>query len=157
MLKKKVWLVLPLVAILLSGCNRNTGDRSSENMKKLALAYFMYNEAHQDTLPDMSTPATVKEALLPYVSPTEQSGDIFVNPSTGRPYQPNTLLSNMPDANFDAPSITILFYEDTPYDDGMRGVVYADGHYGTVPESDWAAFFATHTNPVQESTTPSNY
>jgi hypothetical protein len=154
---RKVLLVLPLMAIVLSGCNRNTASRSNGNLKLIALAAMKYADANQEHFPDMYNPAAVKTALLPYVDQTDSGSkeDIFVNPSTGRPYQSNSALSNIDLADISDPSVTILFYEDAPYDDGMRGVIYADGHYVAVPESSWSTLSSTQMNPVQTPATPS--
>jgi len=40
----------------------------------------------------------------------------------------------LPDSKIDSPATTFLFYEDEPDADGMRCVVYADGHAKALTE-----------------------
>jgi prepilin-type processing-associated H-X9-DG protein len=69
--------------------------------------------------------------LQPYTHNTE----IFLQPTTHRPYLPNYKVSRWPDSKFGNPSETFLFFEDAPSADGKRSVVFADGHVETLTES----------------------
>jgi len=172
MLKKKFLLVLPLMTVLLSGCRKpNTAKISEANLKSLGLAALMYSQDYDERFPDMSTPETIKATLVPYLegdkyvdNPAPKNSAVealalktFINPSTGRPFQSNTALGWVYNKDIANPASTILFYEDAPYDDGTRGFVYANGYVDKVPESNWPVFFASHTTPVQNSTSPSGY
>jgi len=85
-------------------------------------------------MPDGKTfPETAQGAIFPYVK------DIVVlfQPATQRIYLPNYQLSAKSMKAIKNPSHTFLFYEDAPDSDGMRNVLYVDGHVAAITESEF--------------------
>ena len=52
-------------------------------------------------------------------------------------YQANTSLSHRILASFDSPSTMVTYYEASPDDDGLRAVLFLDGHVKRVTEAEW--------------------
>lgn len=116
-------------------------EMSMSNLKQIALVMLMYQQDYDNKLPPMvaarsvsqmeytspgkTTPATtVQSRLRPYIDDTK----IFLQPITQRPYLPNYNLSGKSYEQLDSPSKVLLLFEDAPDADGIRCVVYADGH-----------------------------
>jgi prepilin-type processing-associated H-X9-DG protein len=80
-----------------------------------------------------SFPETAQGAIFPYVK------DIVVlfQPATQRIYLPNYQLSAKSMKAIKNPSHTFLFYEDAPDSDGMRNVLYVDGHVAAITEAEF--------------------
>jgi hypothetical protein len=132
------WPSLVLAAILFpvfAQAREKARETSSlSNLKQLGIAAIMYCEDYDEVFPPMKDAATVKKALMPYV----KADQIFIDPRTQQPYQPNTKMSKKQLAAIAYPDRTVLFYEASPAPDGKRGVVYADGHAKRLSESEWA-------------------
>ncbi len=120
---------------------------SVSNLKQLGLAFVQYTQDYDEKLPPMKTAETAKTALYPYV----KEDSIFEQPPTHTLYQPNTSLSGRTLASFDNPSTMVIYYEATPADDGLRAVLFLDGHVKRISEADWqSAKTASHVpNPPQ--------
>lgn len=120
---------------------------SQSSLKQIALGIFMYEQDYDETLPPMvaarsaehlmylpssktTSVPTVQNILQPYLKSTE----IFLQPTTHRPYLPNYKISRLPLSKIDDPSRTFLFYEDAPDADGKRNVAFADGHVEAMEE-----------------------
>jgi prepilin-type processing-associated H-X9-DG protein len=123
---------------------------SQSNLKQIALATFFCAQDHHDTYPPMisaksaneitevpqgkfTATTTVQDLLMRYI-PDKQ---LFLQPATHRPYLPNYTLSQISEEKIDDPAATILFFEDAPDTDGMRNVVYADGHVAAITEAEF--------------------
>lgn len=121
---------------------------SQSNLKQIALAVFMYDQDYDEKFPPMvaarsakhlmylpssktTSVPTIQNLLQPYTHSTE----IFLQPTTHRPYLPNYKVSRLPLSKIDDASQTFLFYEDAPDADGKRDVAFADGHVETLTES----------------------
>jgi hypothetical protein len=119
---------------------------SQAQLKQIALGMFMYAEDYDEKLPPMVAARnakhlmylpsskttfvpTVQNLLQPYMHSTE----IFLQPTTHRPYLPNYKMSRLPLSKIDDATQTFLFYEDAPDADGKRSV--ADGHVETMEEN----------------------
>lgn len=107
---------------------------SINNLRQLGLAVFNYYAAHDERLPPMDDPETVKQALLPYV---EGNQDLFYSPFTGRPYAVNHWAGRQAVAAIESPAELVIFYEAEPDDEGNRRVVYLDGHTRGMKEEKW--------------------
>ena len=57
--------------------------------------------------------------------------------SGGNPYLYNTKLGGKALGAFDDPKEVVLFYEQTPTEDGKRIVAFLDGHVEMVSEVHW--------------------
>jgi hypothetical protein len=108
------------------------GDASLVNLRKLGTALLTY-ERERKVLPLLTDVRTAQEELVLYVS----SKDVFVQPDTKKPYQPNPSLSGKKLADIAKPEKTVVFYEATAASDGTRGALFLDGHADRVPERNW--------------------
>jgi len=80
---------------------------------------------------DITATTPVQNLLMPYLGKKE----LFLQPTTHRPYLPNYKISQSPESKIDKPNETFLFYEDVPDADGWRCVAYADGHVKALTET----------------------
>ncbi len=119
-------------------------DQSSlSNLKQIGLAMMQYVQDNDEKLPPMKSAAVTKKALFPYV----KSDAVFQQPQTHEPYLPNTSLSGHSLASFQNPATMVVYYEAGPAPDGMRGVVFLDGHAKRIHESEWPALKAASHVP----------
>src|ERR1035441_4691311 len=144
----KTWQRILVVTVLLIigavvGLTRLTQGQhdnwlSVSNLKTIGLAWAMYADDNNDKLPDMSDAQTMKNALAANLSKdTSKVERFFVQPNTGRPYQPNSSLTYKERRGFLAPSNVAVVYEDAPARDGTRGVLFGDCHVERVNETRW--------------------
>lgn len=108
-------------------------EATVSNMKQLGLAFIQYTQDYDEKLPPMKTAAVAKKALYPYV----KSDSIFEQPQTHILFQPNTSLSGRSLASFNNPSSMVIYYEAAPEDDGLRAILFLDGHVKRVADADW--------------------
>jgi hypothetical protein len=121
---------------------------SMSNLKQLGLALMQYTQDYDDMLPQMNSatserqirgPApvpsrvTVQQRLWPYARAVE----IFRHPTTKQIYRPNSFLSRKARDSFKSPAMVVTFYEASPDADGLRAVLYLDGHVKRERETDW--------------------
>lgn len=123
---------------------------SQTNLKQVALALMQYVQDYDEKLPPMRaaksttqitsgmsyyTTATspVQFMLVPYT----RNPLIFLHPKTRRPYLPNYKISRRTLAGIDNPATTIAFYEDAPDAEGVRNVMFLDGHVKAFFESEF--------------------
>ena len=154
----KTWQRILVVIVLLGvgvalGYNRlvkgqRVNARSVMNLHQIGLAWMMYADDWNDKFPDLSDAQTMKAALARYLNKdTSQAERFFVQPNTGRPYQPNSSLSFKKRQGLDYPSQTMVVYEDAPARDGTRGVLFGDCHVERVTESRWQELKQTSNIP----------
>ena len=104
------------------------------HLKELGAALDAYARANGDRVPPMETPEAMQATLRPYV----KDPAVFVNPRTGKPYQPNRSLSGKRYDELDLPAPELVaLYEDSPAPNGSRAILYLDGHVDRVRESLW--------------------
>lgn len=103
------------------------------NLKNLALALQMWLADHEDTLPDLSSMEAVGTTLDEYV----KNRTVFTHPVTGQPYGVNSSLSGLRLLEVRDISNTAVFYEQTTWSDGTRGVAFLDGHAARVSPEKW--------------------
>jgi prepilin-type processing-associated H-X9-DG protein len=114
----------------------NASDLSS--LKQLALACFNYEEKNGDTMPDMTSAETFKDAVTPYVDKSSTAGvDIFAQSGTNDLFQPNPSLSKMDIGKISDPSSIVEIYQKVPYSDGSLNVAFADGHCKLITAEAW--------------------
>lgn len=114
-------------------------DRNSAslfNLKQIGLGLMQYMQDSEDVLPTMTSAATAKKALLPYL----KNESLFVQPGTNSPYLPNSILSRKKLAHIANPSRMIAFYEGKPASDGLRAVLFLDGHVQRLNKKQWQLF-----------------
>lgn len=103
------------------------------DLKQIGLALLQYTQDYDEVLPPMKNAAVVKTALYPYV----KSQAVFEQPQTHTLYQPNTSLSHRNLASFADPSSMVVYYEAAPEDDGLRAILFLDGHVKRLADTDW--------------------
>ena len=111
---------------------RSTLD-SLSNLKNLGLAVQMFLADNHDVMPDMTDAVAVLEELGEYV----KNDDVFFHPETGEPYGVNSSLSRRRLVDFGYPTSIAVFYEESPAEDGTRGVAFLDGHAARVSAGKW--------------------
>lgn len=122
---------------------------SVSNLKQIGLALIQYTQDSDEVLPPMKTADIAKAAILPYI----KSDAVFYQPPTNIPYQPNTSLSHRALATFDSPTDMVVYYEAEPQSDGLRAVLFLDGHVKRLTDADWQrAKTASHVPNLQTMT-----
>jgi prepilin-type processing-associated H-X9-DG protein len=119
--------------------------RSVSNLHQIGLAWMMYADDYNNKLPDLSDAQSMKEALARYLG--KGSEKAFVHPRTGKPYQPNSSLSHQERRGPNASANFAVVYEDEPFVDGTRGVLFGDGHVERVTETRWQELKKTSNIP----------
>ncbi len=123
---------------------------SQTNLKQVGLGLMMYVQDYDEKLPPMraarsaaevtslnnnwaESNAPVQSVLAPYTRNTQ----LFLHPKTGRPYLPNYKISRFILLAIKSPSTTFAFYEDAPDAEGMRNVLFLDGHVKAFSEAEF--------------------
>jgi len=107
-------------------------DASAKNLRKLAAAVNTY-AGERKVLPLLTDARTAEQELVLYAG----APDVFVQPQTKQPYQPNPALSGRKPADFQNADQVVLFYENAPAADGARCVLFLDGHVDRLIEQQW--------------------
>ena len=125
---------------------------SISNLKQIGLALVQYVQDYDEQLPPMKTVAEADEAIYPYLKDRK----LLEHPKTHELYQTNTSLSHRSLASFNDPSTMVTYYEASPADDGLRAVLFLDGHVKRVPDTEWQRLrVASHVpNPQPASPVP---
>ena len=118
------------------GAIQNQNLTSIRNLKQLGLGLVQYTQDYDDVLPLMQNAAQVKKAIFPYV----KSEDMFLQPGSKTPYRPNPILSKKKLAHISDAARMVAFYEDKPGSDGLRGVLFLDGHAKRLSDKEWRLF-----------------
>lgn len=103
-------------------------------LRQVGLALMMYVQDYDEVLPDMSSAATAKKLMLPYV----KDEAVFQHPITKKPFKPNPALSKKKVAHIANPRAFLAFYEDPAAPDGTRGLLFLDGHIKRIQEKEWS-------------------
>jgi len=107
--------------------------QSLSNLRQMAMATMMYAQDNDESLPVINTTADIKATL-------NLSDAVCTQPASQLPYLFNTSISGKSLGDIpphDAPDL-VLFYEQTPTADGMRGVAFLDGHVALLSPELWA-------------------
>jgi hypothetical protein len=111
---------------------KESNEASAKNLGKLSAAVTTYvNE--RKVLPLLNDVRTAEQELILYAGNKE----VFLQPSTKKPYRPNPAVAGRKPAEFDKPDKVVLFYEAAPAGDGTRGVLFLDGHIDRLIEQQW--------------------
>ena len=119
---------------------------SASNLTQIGLALTRYTKANNGLLPPLNGAAVAAKKLSPFV----RSESTFRQPDTHELYQPNMSLSGRSLASFDSPSAMVIFFEASASPgDGLRAVLFLEGHVKCLAEDDWLrAKAASHiSNP----------
>lgn len=114
-------------------------ERQSEcllRLKRLGLAFQMYTQDYDDTMPPLGSPAQMRNRLAPYV----RDNAAFTCPETNRPYQPVAPLGGKVVWQVSDPSKTMFVHDALPHPaipgnaavNGLWSVGYVDGHVQAV-------------------------
>ena len=106
---------------------------SETNLKRLGGVLLEYAHRKNGTLPPLGSAAQAKSALFKFA----KTETLFINPQTHQPYQPNPALSRHKLAAIASRSEMVVYYDPMPSDEGLRSVLYLDGHTRRVSQADW--------------------
>ena len=124
MTNQKLWgrcfaatvLILPC-AFSSAGCGGSSSHsepvdqtQTTNNLKSLTLALDQYTEDYDDQMPNVTTPAGIKTALMPYT----HNSTVFVDPINNVPFGWNASLSGKVPATYPDGSLIITFYDAQP-------------------------------------------
>jgi prepilin-type processing-associated H-X9-DG protein len=107
--------------------------KASSNAKQVMLGAIMYSQDYDEKYPPMTSEATFKKAVYPYL----RSDSAFLDPVTNTPFELNPWLSRRSLSQIDSPATMVAIYSD-PHPDGSRVVGFADGHVKVLNGDDWA-------------------
>jgi len=122
--------------------NKAVNVRSVTNLKQIGVGLLMYADDNNNKLPDLSDAQSLKKALWDYIKDEK----VFVQPKTGKPYQPNPSLSGKEEKGSNVVDAVVV-YEDEPAEDGTRAVLFGDAHVERVTESRWQELKKTSNIP----------
>lgn len=124
--------------------SENAEAQSVSNLKQIGLGLVQYNQDYDEKYPPMQSAAITQKAIYPYI----KSDAIFLNPATHEPYRVNTSLSGHSLAEIDNPSSTVAYYEASAGSDGLRAVLFTDGHVKRLPDAEWRRLLAASHLPA---------
>jgi hypothetical protein len=154
--------VFAIVGVTLVACTDNTNlvegkrdqsvnAKSVMYLKQIGVGLLMYADDNNDKLPDLSDAQSLKKAIWDYIKDEK----VFIQPKTGKPYQPNPSLSGK-DGKGTNIANAVLVYEATPAEDGTRAVLFGDAHVERVTETRWLELKKTShipdPNPISATT-----
>lgn len=104
------------------------------NLKLLSLAIQMYSQDNNGQYPPLDTVEAMKAAIGGYLGGADE---MFIDPLTDEPFQPNKSLSRKKEADIDDPTSMAAIYQRTPGPDGLRAVGFVDGRAKFVNAEEW--------------------
>jgi len=104
------------------------------SLRQLALGTQMYAQDNDGQYPPLDTEAEMQAALLPYLGGADE---MFIDPMSGEPFQPNIWLSKKFERDVPRPSEMAVLYQKEPGPDGMLAVGFADGSAKFVDAAEW--------------------
>jgi prepilin-type processing-associated H-X9-DG protein len=110
----------------------------------VGMALSMYVQDYDERFPPMKVIADTQSVLLPYL----RSQDMLFCAVTGQPYFPNPQLHLKLLKDVLQPAETPTFYEMSLHPDGMRGMVFVDGHVKFVLPSQWQVLQQRYQLPL---------
>ena len=123
---------------------KSTQEQSLNNLKQIGLGMVQYVQDYDEKYPPMQSAAITQKAIYPYI----KSDAIFLNPATHEPYRVNTSLSGHSLAEIDNPASTVAYYEASAASDGLRAVLFTDGHVKRLPDAEWRRLLAASHLPA---------
>lgn len=122
--------------------------QSENNLKQIGLGMIQYTQDADEKFPPMQSAEIAKKAIFPYV----KTDLIFVHPRTHEPYRVNTSLSGHSLDEIVSPAQTVMYYEASAAPDGLRAVLFADGHVKRLPDAEWRRLLAASHLPSRTTT-----
>lgn len=114
------------------------------NLRNVGLALMMYVQDYDEFFPPMKVLAQTQKVLDPYL----RNPSLFNCPVTKKPYQPNPYLHLKRLKDVSKPAETPAFYDAQSHPDGMRGVVFTDGHAKMLSSKEWQSLQKRHKLPT---------
>lgn len=107
--------------------------QSLSKLRQLAIAAMEYAQDNDLTLPPLKTADDIKRVL-------KVPDAICIQISSQLPYLPNASLAGKALGDIPAQNQTdiVIFYEQTPTEDGHRCAAFLDGHVAMLSADDWA-------------------
>jgi len=108
--------------------------RTLSNAKQVGLGIMLYASDYDDVFPNAQSTAQAQKEVYPYL----KNADLWksYNPNGGRLLY-NTALSKLSETQIPAPAETPMVWDEKPWPDGRRVVVYTDGHGKIVSSDEW--------------------
>jgi len=123
---------------------------SVDHLKQIGLALTQYTQDYDEALPPMKTAAQADDALYPYL----KNRSLLEHPATHELYQVNTSLSHRNMASFQNLSTMVVYFEARPDADGLRAVLFLDGHVERIEEAKWRQLKAASHIPYSPASLP---
>ncbi len=106
---------------------QESSEASTRNLRALGQGMMVYlSNRGGGVMPAIGTSVTPGVRRTFYPSVHDQQ--LWVQPATEEPYRPNPRISRVNVNRVANRQFLIAFYETTPGSDGLRGVVFLDGH-----------------------------
>ena len=139
---RKLLLAVALMSITtIPACGPSIPRRvlSQTNLVEIGKAMKMYSWDWDNRLPPMRDIAEFRTAVKPYWEKLENTitDDAFVQPGSNRPYSVNSSLSGHTMSQIKNPGGVAAVYEADPDKDGLRSVLFLDGHVKFVHAQEW--------------------
>jgi hypothetical protein len=120
---------------------------STSNAKQLGTALMIYTADYDDIIPYVQSTKGAFEVLMPYMKNVEITKSL--NPA-GSKFLLNMAVAGAAMNTIEEPSKTVLFYEDKPWEDGTRIVVFCDTSTKNLTEEQWQAVQTTLNLKIQK-------
>lgn len=114
---------------------RQQGLSSSSNLKIIGLAIMIYSQKNGDKYPPMGNLEELKAAIG---QPEQTTAEVWMQTGVGAPYVTNPSMSNKPVAELANPLQVPLLWEPQIGPDGLRAVLFADGHVKRNSPEHWS-------------------
>lgn len=111
---------------------QEVNDATIKNLRQIGTALLTY-VGERKVLPVLTDAKAAQNELVLYL----RSKDVFNQPGTQKPYQPNAALSGKKPSEFEKPDRVAVFYEPAASADGLRACLFLDGHAERVAEQQW--------------------
>lgn len=115
---------------------QESSEASERNLRALGRGMMTYfNGRGRGVMPTIGaslTPA-LKRTFYPFV----HDQNLWIQPATEEAYRPNLRVSNLNVRNVANRKFLVAFFENTPGSDGLRGVLFLDGHVERVSAARW--------------------
>ncbi len=106
------------------------------NIKQIGTAMMIYQADYDDVTPYVQSTKGAYEVMFPYFKNAEIAKSL--NPG-GIEFRLNMNIAGVKLTTIEQPQTVPMFYEDKPWEDGSRAVVFMDGSAKFVSSEDWPA------------------
>lgn len=125
---------------------QESSEASERNLRALGRGMLTYfNGRGRGVMPIIGTALTpaLKRTFYPFV----HDQNLWIQPATEEPYRPNPRVSGVNVKSVANRKFLVAFSENTPGSDGLRGVLFLDGHVERVSAARWAQLQRTKVIP----------